>query len=78
MATKDQPAFPSVSPTDKEVVTRTGMTLRDWFAGQVLASGTIQKPYNMTQLGQQGTRRAISEACYAVADALMEARGEPK
>ncbi len=33
MAVKDTPAFPSVSPTEQEVVTRPGMTLRDWFAG---------------------------------------------
>lgn len=73
MAVSDTPAFPSVSPTEQEVVTRPGMTLRDWFAGQALAAGTIQRAHD-NDMGRAATRQSVAETCYAVADAIMVAR----
>ena len=44
-----------------------GMDLRDYFAGQALTTFLIKtKPTNMT--------KSIAEECYAMADAMMEAR----
>lgn len=59
------PAFPTNADTDAD-----GMTLRDWFAGQALAS--------MLQL--RGTPEGERERCdltedaYRIADAMLEQR----
>ena len=41
-----------------------GMTMRDWFAGQALSSGTVSM-YNYSD---------IAKAAYKLADAMLEAR----
>ena len=49
--------------------TEPGMTLRDWFAGQALAStAKMENP----QGGYDST--AISEWCYSMADAMLAER----
>ena len=57
------PAFPSTAPTQN-----TGMSLRDWFAGQWLA-GYIANPH-----GYFETAEAAAQCAYTVADAMLEAR----
>ena len=60
-------AFPC---TDARGFVSTGMTLRDWFAGQWLI-GTAVDP---TVDWSEATRPTIAEMAYKVADAMMEAR----
>ena len=45
-----------------------GMSLRDWFAGKAL-SGMLADPD-----GGRASCKSIARSCYAVADAMMEAR----
>lgn len=66
------PAFPRDSYTDKEcglVVTQNGMTLRDWFAGQSLASMTAAPDYSKGPCNS-----AMAERAYLIADAMLAAR----
>jgi hypothetical protein len=61
------PAFPHVNPGydgnwDKERQIG-GMSLRDWFAGQALAGAELNMPPPLT-----------AADCYALADAMLEAR----
>lgn len=81
------PAFPqdiSMSFFDGEPVNcpemegHAGMTLRDYFAGQVL-SGAMNSPLNSERFGPDDLPKAIkaiSEMCYQVADAMIAAREE--
>lgn len=46
-----------------------GMSLRDWFAGQALAA--VQSP------DLRGEASFTAEAVYAIADAMLAARGRP-
>ncbi|MDZ7905144.1 MAG: hypothetical protein U5N55_04775 [Cypionkella sp.] len=62
------PAFPPTFGLSGEI--GTGMTLRDWFAGQALA-GIMANPE--TWLDSDGVLRA-GKIAYARADAMMEAR----
>ena len=56
-------AFPQLNST--------GMTLRDWFAGQALA-GNLEM---IQVIGKQPVdRQIIATMAYAVADAMIEAR----
>jgi len=48
-----------------------GMTLRDWFAGQMMAA--MATPL----YGKEGIHRMTAEACYRFADAMLEAREKP-
>lgn len=49
-----------------------GMSLRDWFAGQLLASGDAFEQY---QCGPGETRaQAIARFCYEMADAMLVQR----
>jgi hypothetical protein len=53
------------------------MSLRDWFAGQALAS--LVKPYDVQYLHGNPTWLAlVASVCYRMADAMMEARKEAK
>lgn len=72
MTTKETggPAFPMIRDVrhNADWDHEEGMTLRDWFAGQLLAS-----------VFSSHTRSApspsnIAEACYRIADAMIEAR----
>ncbi|MFC0305160.1 hypothetical protein ACFSTI_20850 [Rhizorhabdus histidinilytica] len=62
------PAFPTgVDDTE-------GMTLRDWFAGQALASGVSAEDF---QCASGETRwQAEARYCYRLADAMLAERGE--
>ena len=72
------PAFPVVDP--KNDVSESGMTLRDYFAGQALAAmigkspffdrdGEFGKSVDMVQF-----KMDMSESAYAYADAMLKAR----
>jgi hypothetical protein len=54
------PAFPRPPACPSSA---TGMTLRDWFAGQALAGAELNMPPSLT-----------AADCYALADAMLEAR----
>lgn len=73
------PAFPQTRgemPGHTEGVDapgRGGMTLRDYFAGQALAGGTI----NLRAMSFESSVAAmatLAEACYEVADAMLKER----
>ena len=49
-----------------------GMTLRDWFAGQALVGIMTQRPDSYACWAEANARNA-----YAMADAMLAARGEP-
>ena len=60
----DEFAFPHVNFVGQKI---TGMTLRDYFAAQSL-KGFIQHDFHTP------TYKQIAEACYKLADAMLEAR----
>lgn len=65
------PAFPepglSGLPNDQFIYGRSGMYLRDWFAGQALA-------YPLGEPGTTAERRA--KLAYQIADAMLAARAQ--
>jgi hypothetical protein len=58
-----------------------GMSLRDWFAGQVMV-GLMSKLPLVDQTGALGMKvedkiaynQDVAESCYAIADAMLKAR----
>ena len=56
-------AFPMAVPENWDSI-QDGMTLRDWFAGQALASGTYTDSDDVW----------MSEQCYIIADAMIAER----
>ena len=65
------PAFPVESPRFDGEGHQSGMTLRDWFAGQALA-GIVQglmKGIRFEDIPKLATD------CYGIADAMLAARG---
>ena len=66
------PAFPGRCDCDahKLFVTKDGMTLRDWFAGQALAGTTAadEDGWNDVQLPR------LAKYIYGIADAMLKAR----
>ena len=69
------PAFPVIGPGGKD---SNGMTLRDYFAAAAMQSIMNSKFYSdmRNDIGWQeiGEWHYLSEECYGVADAMMEAR----
>lgn len=66
----DEAAFPvPMGQTDER---QSGMSLRDWFAGKALC-GMLADPD-----GGRASCKSIALSCYAVADAMMEARKDKK
>lgn len=66
---KDYPAFPV---TAGQQVYASGMSLRDWFAGQVLA-GMCAHPRGPSQV-KDGDLKMDAELTYRYADAMLQAR----
>jgi hypothetical protein len=71
------PAFPAA---DMRIHGTYGMTLRDWFAGQALASvmGTAENMGQATTEERRMLWAQLSGILYEVADAMLAARKEPK
>ena len=76
------PAFPVTDPIATEghfdkKVWLTGMSLRDWFAGQALAGlCTVTLPHRAHDLANVIQAGGIeARAAYALADAMLSARG---
>ena len=63
----NQSAFPLVEPVNSGDTVHTGMSLRDYFAGQVLAGGGFKSD----------SYEGVAEFAYAIADAMLEARNVP-
>lgn len=64
------PAFPQSERVGDVSVVYGGMTLRDWFAGQVM-TGLVANPHNKDSEGGN----AFARTAYQVADAMLAARG---
>jgi hypothetical protein len=79
------PAFPRPASSDafneENYHPQNGMTLRDWFAGQI-ASGFAALPDERSHRSSDGDAaewrkrlmRQDAEYCYAMADAMLKAR----
>lgn len=83
------PAFPMLwnAAHNSEWQVEDGMSLRDWFAGQALASGAVDGSMSETELARlfPGTRsvskqEVMAVRAYLIADAMLAARqhGEQK
>ena len=73
MSLQNPSAFPWYFPADGRVgsAAETGMTLRDYFAGQALAGWVSDPGVGAADAAQ---RQNLAEICYAIADAMLEAR----
>ena len=65
---KSGPAFPSPSVGEYANATKPsiGMSIRDWFAGQALASRGMY--------GANVREKEVAEECYRIADAMLVQR----
>lgn len=70
--TTNPPAFP-LAPRDLYGEVQPGMTLRDWFAGQIAVAfvAEIAKERTMAMKRQAAE---VAEAAYQLADAMLEER----
>lgn len=68
------PAFPTIDLVEGTTIdAKSGMTLRDYFAGQALTS--FQRNHEVEQYhGDAGNTSIIAEKCYAIADAMIRER----
>lgn len=67
------PAFPTEPNTQKGVYAHHGMTLRDWFAGQIMAAqagGLVSAQVPSSAEDVSG----MAHAAYRAADAMLAAR----
>jgi len=66
-------------PTTGAIIENQGMELRDWFAGMAMSNifpdvaKELQRKSH-TQEQVDAIKKAASEACYGIADAMMKAR----
>ena len=63
------PAFPCMAPENIHPAATSGMSLRDWFAGQALA-GLVANPTNHLRFNSEDD----AEYVYKIADALLAER----
>lgn len=64
------PAFPSAYGTTNG---NDGLTMRDWFAGQALAGVWAGRESDFVKISAP-TTTDVAAACYAIADAMIQAR----
>lgn len=64
------PAFPSSHTYDS------GMSLRDWFAGQVIPVIAASRP--LLNVATMDEIESMGRCAYQIADAMIAARGETK
>lgn len=69
------PAFPELrySKPGITVLNNSGMTLRDWFAGQALI-GRLSRAY--FQVDAKGFEEKLAKQCSAIADAMLAERAK--
>lgn len=67
----DEPAFPSDGKWGNGIPEK-GMTLRDYFAAKAMSH--FNWYLNLTRLKEEDLKTA--KRCYAVADAMLKARGK--
>jgi len=75
MTDKQIPAFPVAFKWGDELSQYNGMTLRDYFAAKVLHG--VMSSVEMGIVFSKGDKppsNEIAESCYAMADAMLEAR----
>ena len=73
------PAFPQTNDrvvASISIANSQGMTLRDYFAGQALSGGLEQGVENDMNLGWWHQPSKVAQRAYAIADAMLKARGE--
>tara|TARA_B110000503_G_scaffold70761_1_gene109971 strand:+ start:275 stop:505 length:231 start_codon:yes stop_codon:yes gene_type:complete len=67
------PAFPSINDHTHPTTINNGMTLRDYFAGQAMASLLVNRKFN------EASTKDIVERAFWFADAMLDERmEEPK
>jgi hypothetical protein len=64
-------AFPSTTLFDQAIVDTKGMTLRDWFAGQIIL-GVFADPWVRGVTEEQASH--LAQKAFMVADAMLKAR----
>ena len=65
-----RPAFPAKTPDAHPGFLHGGMSLRDWFAGQALATMELPVPWSDNPLYWEG----VACAAYVAADAMLAER----
>lgn len=70
---ENPPAF----PRDHRYLGHDGMSLRDWFAGQVLPVA-VQQVADMMSVKREDEPQWVAQRSYAIADAMLRARGDVK
>ena len=69
------PAFPKAAGTWEKLRQDPGMSLRDWFAGQVIGTLLTEQVMLVEHLPETNFEyRSLAGRAYAVADAMLEAR----
>ena len=66
---------PTAFPWNHGDLTCTGMTLRDYFAGQALAGNLEQGVGDDMNYGWWHDSSKVAKRAYAIADAMLKARG---
>jgi len=70
------PAFPTADPNYEAKYAGKGMTLREYFAAKAM-EGILTNPYLYESLApRDGAFQQIAENAFAIADAMLQARGE--
>jgi hypothetical protein len=64
------PAFPTAPNTQPGVYVHHGMTLRDWFAGQALATMKLNNSWSDNPLYWEG----VARSAYVAADTMLAVR----
>lgn len=76
------PAFPAVIPVEHSDVqgkdypnfTESGMSLRDWFAGQYLTTFATRRATSERPGEEEDVPKLIANRCYVIADAMLSER----
>lgn len=74
---ENPPAFPLYAPGDTNAPSygQSGMTLRDWFAGQALVALAAQPQGNDWGFEGKAHGPLVARKAYAIADAMLAERG---
>jgi hypothetical protein len=72
------PAFPAEGGSDSGLHANPGMTLRDWFAGQIAAglSSNTEETKSMRMINLKESVDATARVSYMIADALIRERSK--